>query len=137
MSQPLFHAALSFAAAAIVLKGTGLPGELAFAAAIFSLLMDLDSVLSPNVRFETSLHSVPFLALCYALLPALHLAGLPLPLCAVPALAASAHLAQDILHGEPFRPGISVIDSGRWHRPGAARALDLFGLVLAFFAIML
>ena len=133
MSQPMFHASLSFALSAMMLKAAGLAGELAFGAAILSALVDLDS-LSPDPRFERCLHSR---------------LSLPSPSPSSPRvvertdrygrrsrLALSSHLLQDVLHGEPLSSSLSSIPVS-FYRPDLARAVDLCSLPLALFVILL
>lgn len=138
MSQPLFHVSLSFAMSAIMLKMDGQSGQLAFVAAIISVLMDLDMTLSPTRYHETVLHSAGFFSLTLFLIPALSLASMPLSICVMPAIGCIAHLAQDILQGEEVRPGMLTrfIDIDRWHRPEIGRALDLISLPLALLAML-
>lgn len=138
MSRPLFHASLSFAISAVFLKLDGQMGQLAFLAALMSVLMDLDATLSPTKYHETCLHSAAFLMLTLALLPLLMAAEVPLSISALPSIACVAHLAQDILQGEEVRPGVltQLIDVDRWHRPEIGRVLDLVSLPLALLAIL-
>ena len=138
LSQPLFHASLSFAISAIILKLDAQLGQLAFAAAMMSVLMDIDIVLSPTRHHETALHSPSFLIITFLMVPAMLFASLPLSIAVMPAVACVTHIAQDIMQGEQVRPGMltRLVDVNLWHRPEIGRALDLISLPLALLAML-
>jgi hypothetical protein len=139
MSNTLFHASTGFALGGLVLSVTGEMGPMAFLAAIVSVLIDLDALISPDRDHERMFHSsylpLALVPLCIAsvFLPDLG----PVPVLVLAAFA--SHLSLDVLRGEQMPPRDRVLRRLplQWmERPKMAHALELLSLPASLVIIM-
>ncbi len=106
-------------------------GPVALTSAFVSLLLDLDSLLSPDQAHERLLHS-SYLPL--ALLPLVAASAFVPFFGHYPTLALAAclsHLALDILRGEPMHPRdplLRKLNLSKLERPRAAHVMGLLSL---------
>jgi hypothetical protein len=131
MSNTPFHASVAFALGGSLLLLDGSMGPMALTASVLSLLLDLDSLLSPDQAHERMLHS-SYIPLA---LPPLIAASAIVPLLGhYPTLALAAclsHLALDILRGEPMHPRdplLRRLNLDKLERPRAAHVAGLLSL---------
>jgi hypothetical protein len=131
MSVTPYHASVAFALGGSLLLLDGSMGPMALTSSVLSLLLDLDSLLSPDQAHERLLHSsyIPL-----ALLP-LWAASAIVPLFGhYPTLAFAAclsHLTFDVLRGEPMHPRdpfLRKLNLAKLERPRAAHAMGLLSL---------
>lgn len=139
MSNHLFHASVGFVTGGLILLAWGEMGPTAFLSAILALLIDLDSLASPDREHENLLHSsyLPLALVPLCLLSVLLPAFGPYPALAL--VACSSHLLLDVLQGEPLHrtdPLFRHLPLQAWERPKVARALELLSLPAAL-ALML
>ena len=131
MSITPFHASVAFALGGSLLLLDGSMGPMALTSSVLSLLLDLDSLLSPDQAHERLLHSsyIPL-----ALLPLVAASAIVPLLGHYPTLALSAclsHLALDILRGEPMHPRdplLRRLNLAKLERPRAAHVAGLLSL---------
>ncbi len=114
-------------------------GPMALTSAFVSLLLDLDSLLSPDQAHERMLHS-SYLPL--ALLPLVAASAFVPFLGHFPTMALAAclsHLALDLLRGEPMHPRdplLRKLNLAKLERPRAAHAMGHISLPVCALLIL-
>ncbi|QLH75328.1 MAG: hypothetical protein HPY73_07710 [Methanomassiliicoccales archaeon] len=138
MSNPLAHASFAFMVAAPYAALSGVGKEMAFIAAIASMLLDLDAVISPSNRYEHALHSPTVLAISLvAPLVAMLISIGPFIPCLL-SLAVTSHLVQDVLQGEiGLENGIFLGRGNTLFHPKIANVIDLASIPVSLVFMML
>jgi hypothetical protein len=138
LSASIFHASFAFAVSIPFLQLCGLPTEMAFVPALVSMLMDLDSSISPSERGENAFHSLWALLAVMALPFVASVLSFDACIASLPAIAVLAHLFQDIISGEvDLGDSLHGVGMAWTFMPRASRALDIASLPLALVLMFL
>jgi hypothetical protein len=138
MSNSLFHASFAFVISIIFLRVCDLPPEMALVSAIISMLMDLDTSLSPSSRYERAFHS-PWALLIVIVIPFMgSMLSYDPCFASLPAIAVLAHLFQDVISGEidlgDDLGGVSIT----WtFMPRVSKVIDVASLPIALGLMLL